>query len=347
MNANGKRAMESATTRASLSTTTSACCASTCVLDRPRALGGFKQRKALSIPQVVDEDLPSPSTELQKLSFTPPGEISASNPFFFMPRSSIGNDKDSLTSHCQEPCSSQQQQMQLSAVNPTFEQTNHTTLFEQADHAASFEQVSHPALDLPACCSSPPSSSSSCCCSSSASLQASSTSSSPLQQSSCSSSNSSPSPAGAHSSGMNVSLSSPRFFSRLTHCLNLKKGSQSSTLQHHHRSSSGVARSTMLGSLSSAGQSQSILVGTPLPTVHEVVSRSQSDYALDTDSPESGFVVDTNDFLRNQTANVDDPVEQQVASAGNIEFVASAPESYRDPDRDSISSTSSLEIIVQ
>uniref|UniRef100_A0A915BW81 protein-tyrosine-phosphatase n=1 Tax=Parascaris univalens TaxID=6257 RepID=A0A915BW81_PARUN len=61
MNVNGKRAMEPATIPASPSMTMiSASCPTTCVLDRPTALGGFKARKGLNIPQVVDEDLPSP-----------------------------------------------------------------------------------------------------------------------------------------------------------------------------------------------------------------------------------------------------------------------------------------------
>ncbi|MCP9261439.1 Dual specificity protein phosphatase 8 [Dirofilaria immitis] len=54
------------------------------LLDRPRVLDGLKSRKALSIPEKVDEDLPSPSTELQKLSFTHSSDTSnsASNPLF-------------------------------------------------------------------------------------------------------------------------------------------------------------------------------------------------------------------------------------------------------------------------
>ncbi|VDM94974.1 unnamed protein product [Thelazia callipaeda] len=69
-NKNGKRAMESTNLH---------------LLGRPRILDGLKSRKALSIPQKVDEDLPSPSTELQKLSFTHSSGTchSASNPFFF------------------------------------------------------------------------------------------------------------------------------------------------------------------------------------------------------------------------------------------------------------------------
>ncbi|EJD74753.1 tyrosine-protein phosphatase vhp-1 [Loa loa] len=69
INENGKRVMEL-----------------TCphLLDRPRVLDGLKSRKALSIPEKVNEDLPSPSTELQKLSFTHSSDTSssASNPLF-------------------------------------------------------------------------------------------------------------------------------------------------------------------------------------------------------------------------------------------------------------------------
>ncbi|CAG9533978.1 unnamed protein product [Cercopithifilaria johnstoni] len=67
INENGKRVMEP-----------------TCphLLDRPRVLDGLKSRKALSIPE---KDLPSPSTELQKLSFTHSSDTSnsASNPLFY------------------------------------------------------------------------------------------------------------------------------------------------------------------------------------------------------------------------------------------------------------------------
>uniref|UniRef100_A0A915Q511 protein-tyrosine-phosphatase n=1 Tax=Setaria digitata TaxID=48799 RepID=A0A915Q511_9BILA len=68
-NENGKRVMETACPH---------------LLDRPRVLDGLKSRKALNVPQKVDEDLPSPSTELQKLSFNHSSETSssASNPFF-------------------------------------------------------------------------------------------------------------------------------------------------------------------------------------------------------------------------------------------------------------------------
>ncbi|KAL3993769.1 Dual specificity phosphatase catalytic domain family protein [Acanthocheilonema viteae] len=68
-NENGKRVMEP-----------------TCLhlLDRPRVLDGLKSKKVLSIPEKVDEDLPSPSTELQKLSFTHSSDTLnfASNPLF-------------------------------------------------------------------------------------------------------------------------------------------------------------------------------------------------------------------------------------------------------------------------
>uniref|UniRef100_A0A0R3S6P6 protein-tyrosine-phosphatase n=1 Tax=Elaeophora elaphi TaxID=1147741 RepID=A0A0R3S6P6_9BILA len=77
-NENGKRVMEP-----------------TCphLLDRPRVLDGLKSRKALSIPEKVNEDLPSPSTELQKLSFTHSSDTSnsASNPLFHSKNRLVGS----------------------------------------------------------------------------------------------------------------------------------------------------------------------------------------------------------------------------------------------------------------
>ncbi|KAM3720032.1 Tyrosine-protein phosphatase vhp-1 [Dirofilaria immitis] len=76
------------------------------LLDRPRVLDGLKSRKALSIPEKVDEDLPSPSTELQKLSFTHSSDTSnsASNPLFL---SSSYADKSSVLMNPLIPSTSQ------------------------------------------------------------------------------------------------------------------------------------------------------------------------------------------------------------------------------------------------
>lgn len=84
-NMNGKRVME--TTAASLNDHQKNRVFANYVLpnhiDRPSALSCLKARKAVYKPQAADE-LPSPSAEFSKLSFTPsPGvELSASNPFF-------------------------------------------------------------------------------------------------------------------------------------------------------------------------------------------------------------------------------------------------------------------------
>lgn len=66
-----------------------------CLLDRPRALDGLRSRKAPCIPKSVNENLPSPSTEFQKLSFTPSpiDDFAVSNPFFAIPQSIPGTSK--------------------------------------------------------------------------------------------------------------------------------------------------------------------------------------------------------------------------------------------------------------
>jgi hypothetical protein len=68
----------------------------------------------MHIPQAVKEDLPSPSSELSKLSFTPPAApeplISAANPFFPSPDSAA---KPVTSIH-------RRQESQLTAENPVF-----------------------------------------------------------------------------------------------------------------------------------------------------------------------------------------------------------------------------------
>lgn len=91
-------------------------CTTPNVLDRPRVLDGLKSRKALSIPQAVVEDLPSPSTELQRLSMTasPAEGLEATNPFFIEPN----------TSH--EICQPSTSRGTLSVENPTFDSKRRT-----------------------------------------------------------------------------------------------------------------------------------------------------------------------------------------------------------------------------
>nr|CDP95149.1 BMA-VHP-1, isoform c [Brugia malayi] len=110
-NENGKRVMES-----------------TCqhLLDRPRVLDGLKSRKALSIPEKVNEDLPSPSTELQKLSFTHSSDISnsASNPLFLST-----NHMDESNSICiNSTILSTSQIDHYSAENFTFNSCDHLSI---------------------------------------------------------------------------------------------------------------------------------------------------------------------------------------------------------------------------
>ncbi|KAK6102923.1 Dual specificity phosphatase catalytic domain family protein [Brugia pahangi] len=110
-NENGKRVMES-----------------TCqhLLDRPKVLDGLKSRKALSIPEKVNEDLPSPSTELQKLSFTHSSDISnsASNPLFLST-----NHMDKSNSICiNSTILSTSQIDHYSAENFTFNSCNHLSI---------------------------------------------------------------------------------------------------------------------------------------------------------------------------------------------------------------------------
>ncbi|VDK68112.1 unnamed protein product, partial [Onchocerca ochengi] len=107
-NENGKRVMESTYPH---------------LLDRPRVLDGLKSRKALSIPEMVDEDLPSPSTELQKLSFTHSSDTSSSisNPLFLN-----NNHADGSASVFVDP------------VMPSTSRTGHCTAenltFDSCDH---------------------------------------------------------------------------------------------------------------------------------------------------------------------------------------------------------------------
>ncbi|EJW84664.1 dual specificity phosphatase [Wuchereria bancrofti] len=110
-NENGKRVMES-----------------TCqhLLDRPRVLDGLKSRKALSIPEKVNEDLPSPSTELQKLSFTHSSDTSnsASNPLFHS-----NNHMDESNSTCMNSAIPSTSQIDhCSAENFTFNSCDHLSI---------------------------------------------------------------------------------------------------------------------------------------------------------------------------------------------------------------------------
>ncbi|VDP15787.1 unnamed protein product [Onchocerca flexuosa] len=110
-NENGKRVMESTYPH---------------LLDRPRVLDGLKSRKALSIPEMVDEDLPSPSTELQKLSFTHSSDTSnsASNPLFLS-----NNNADRSASVFVDPVMpSTSRTGHYSAENLTFDSCDHLSI---------------------------------------------------------------------------------------------------------------------------------------------------------------------------------------------------------------------------
>ncbi|VDK69519.1 unnamed protein product [Litomosoides sigmodontis] len=110
-NANGKRVMEL-----------------TCphLLDRPRVLDGLKSRKALSIPEKINEDLPSPSTELQKLSFTHSSDASnsASNPLFY------GNSRmdDSTSAFVDSVMPTTSKMDRYSVENLTFNSCSHLSI---------------------------------------------------------------------------------------------------------------------------------------------------------------------------------------------------------------------------
>ncbi|MFH4978924.1 hypothetical protein AB6A40_005633 [Gnathostoma spinigerum] len=130
------------------------------------------------------------------------------------------------------------------------------------------------------------------------------------------------------SSSMSCS-SPPRFIKRITRCISSKKSSWSSVTQRSSFSHSSTPSTVV---------SRSSLSAKPLPSVAEV-DRPQSNCIIIDTSNESVFVNGSSDCL----AKRNDSAEH----ATNFSASTSAPESYRDPDRESISSTSSLEIIVQ